>query len=167
MNRLFATLTAFIFIAAFSSTGSSQEPKPKPNSTASKQTKKDQHKGEVDLALDELKKRNEGVLTVVGTQSPDSKDKIMSGVLNGRAIELVQPSYPATARAAHASGEVAVLVLIDKDGKVMAAQIVDGHPLLQGASIKAAKASRFTPTRLEGKPVNVLGQIIYNFPAVR
>jgi TonB family protein len=166
MNRLFATLTGFIFIAAFSSTGSSQELKPKPNSTASKETKKDQHKGEVDLALDELKKRNEGVLSVVATQFPDS-DKITSGVLNVRAIELVQPSYPATARAAHASGEVAVLVLIDKDGKVMAAQIVDGDPLLQGASIRAAKASRFTPTRLGGKPINVLGQIIYNFPAVR
>jgi len=167
MNRLCATLATFIFIAAISSIGAAQEPKPTPNSTASKETEKDQPKGEVDLALEELKKRDEGVLTVVGTQSPDSKDKITSGVLNGRAIELVQPAYPAIARAAHASGEVAVLVLIDKDGKVMAAQIIDGHPLLQAASLKAARASRFTPTRLEGKPVNVLGKIIYNFVAVR
>ena len=167
MNRLSATLSALVFTAALASTAAAQEPKPTPNATTSRETETDRPKGEVDLALEELKKRKEGVLTVVGSQSPDSKDKITSGVLNGRAIELVQPSYSPLARAAHVSGQVAVLVLIDKDGKVTAAQIIDGHPLLQAAAIKAAKASRFTPTRLEGRPVNVLGKIIYNFVAVR
>jgi protein TonB len=75
----------------------------------------------------------------------------------------VTPAYPAIARSAHASGEVTVRVLIDKEGKVMAAQVVDGHPLLQAASIKAAKETRFTLTWVEGNQVNVLGQIVYNF----
>jgi hypothetical protein len=58
-------------------------------------------------------------------------------------------------------------VIIDKKGKVMAAQIVDGHPLLWVAALKAARASRFTPTLLKEKPVNVVGEIIYNFVAMR
>jgi TonB family protein len=61
------------------------------------------------------------------------------------------------------SGKVTVLVLIDTDGKIMAAQIVDGHPLLRVAALKAARETRFFPTLLAGKPVNVLGEIIYNF----
>ena len=83
--------------------------------------------------------------------------------MNGRAIELVQPVYPAIARSAHASGEVIVLVLINKEGKVIAAQVVDGHPLLQAASVKAARESRFASPLVDGKPVNVRGQIVYNF----
>ena len=102
-----------------------------------------------------------------GDKCKDSKDASIGGVINGRAMELVQPAYPAIARQAHASGEVVVLVIIDKEGKVMAAQIVDGHPLLRVAALKAARASRFTPTSLNEKPVNVLGKIIYNFVAMR
>jgi periplasmic protein TonB len=76
---------------------------------------------------------------------------------------LIAPEYPPIARSAHASGQVRVLVIIDKEGKIKAAQVVDGHPLLAAAAIKAARASRFSPTMLEGNPVNVLGEIIYNF----
>lgn len=167
MKNLKATLIAILFAVSFvhSSFGQrAQEPKPKP-ATSSAGSAKEEPKGEVDLALDELKKQGEGVLTMVGTKSANPKDAITRGVINGRAIELVPPAYPAIARAARASGQVVVKLLIDKEGKVMAAQMVDGHPLLRTAAINAAKASRFTPTQLEGKPVNVLGQIVYNFVA--
>ena len=161
MKMLSATLTAALCIAAFNSTLAAQEPRPAPN-TAIASEEKDQTKGEVDLTLEELKKRGERIVTVCGDKCKDS-NVIPAGVINGRAIELVPPAYPAIARAVKASGRVTVLVIIDKEGKVMAAQIVDGHPLLIGAALKAARASRFTPTLLEEKPVNVLGQIVYDF----
>ena len=41
--------------------------------------------------------------------------------MNGRAVHLVQPPYPAIARQAHASGTVGVQVLIDESGEVIAA----------------------------------------------
>jgi TonB family protein len=72
-------------------------------------------------------------------------------------------AYPAIARDAHVLGKVTVLVIVDTEGKVIAAQVVDGHPLLQVAALKAARASRFRRTLLEGKLVNILGTIIYNF----
>lgn len=167
MKRL-SVLTVILFTSSLVSSSSAQEPKtPPPTPSPSTQTENDHPKGEVDLALEELKKHGEGVVvTMVGEESTNSKDSIKGGVINGRAIELVQPTYPAIAGAAHASGEVVVLVIIDTTGKVMAAQIVDGHPLLRAAALKAAKASRFTPTRLEDKPVNVLGKIVYNFVAM-
>ena len=90
---------------------------------------------------------------------------ISVGVLNGKATKLVQPPYPAIARAAHASGQVTVQVLVDEEGNVTSAHAVSGHPLLQGAAIAAARASKFTPTKLSGQPVRVTGVIVYNFVA--
>jgi TonB family protein len=169
MNRISATLAAILFTASFVSPAVAQDPKtPTQNSApSSAATEKEQPKSEIDLALEELKKRGEGVLTLCGDKCKDSKNVTTGGVMNGHAIELVQPAYPAIARQAHASGQVIVLVIIDRGGKVMAAQIVNGHPLLRVAALSAAKASRFTPTLAEEKPVNVLGKIIYNFVAMR
>ena len=44
---------------------------------------------------------------------------ISGGVLNGKAISLPKPAYPAIARTAHASGTVVVQVLIDENGNVV------------------------------------------------
>jgi protein TonB len=90
---------------------------------------------------------------------------ISGGVLNGKAITLVKPPYPAIARAAHASGTVQVQVTIDENGNVISAHAVSGHPLLQAASVGAARQSKFGPTKLSGQPVKVTGVIIYNFVA--
>src|SRR5207244_5474058 len=93
------------------------------------------------------------------------KAPISGGVLNGKAVRLVQPPYPAIARSAHASGQVRVQIVIDENGNVISATPVSGHPLLQGAASAAARASKFTPTKLSGMPVKVSGVIIYNFVA--
>ena len=88
-----------------------------------------------------------------------------SNVLNERALILVKPRYPAPAlaRAGHASGTVVVEVLIDEEGKVIAAKAISGHPLLWGVSVEAAKNSFFSPTLIAGTPVKVTGVIQYNF----
>jgi TonB family protein len=90
---------------------------------------------------------------------------ISGGVLNGKALELPKPAYPDIARAAHASGTVVVQVLIDEDGNVISAHAVSGHPLLQAASVAAAREAKFSPTKLAGQPVKVTGVIQYNFIA--
>jgi len=90
---------------------------------------------------------------------------ISGGVLNGKAVHLVQPTYPQIARQAHASGTVVVQVLIDENGNVISAHAVSGHPLLQAVAVAAARASKFSPTKLSGQPVKVNGVIQYNFVA--
>jgi TonB family protein len=90
---------------------------------------------------------------------------ISGGVLNGKAIKLVQPAYPAIARSAHASGQVRVQIVIDENGNVISATPVSGHPLLQAAAAAAARQSKFSPTKLSGMPVKVSGVLVYNFVA--
>jgi periplasmic protein TonB len=97
------------------------------------------------------------------TPKPPPRAPISGGVLNGKAISLPKPPYPAIARSARAAGTVVVQVTIDESGKVISARAVSGHPLLQAAAVQAAYGARFSPTQLSGQPVKVTGTISYNF----
>jgi TonB family protein len=103
--------------------------------------------------------------TPVEERKPTPHAPISGGVLNGKAISLPKPPYPAIARQAHASGTVTVQVLIDEAGNVISAHAVSGHPLLQAVSVAAARQAKFAPTKLSGQPVKVNGVILYNFVA--
>jgi Ca-activated chloride channel family protein len=92
-----------------------------------------------------------------------SENPISGGVLNGKAVNLPKPAYPAVAKAASASGQVSVQITIDESGKVISATPVSGNPLLHASAVQAAQGARFTPTRLSGRPVKVTGVITYNF----
>nr|MBA3352045.1 TonB family protein [Blastocatellia bacterium] len=105
-----------------------------------------------------------GPVNTVGIASePADGKQISGGVLNGKAIALPKPPYPAAARAVGASGAVSVQVLIDESGDVVSASPVSGHPLLRAAAAQAARGAKFSPTQLEGMPVKVSGIITYNF----
>lgn len=88
---------------------------------------------------------------------------VSGGVLNGKAVSLPKPVYPPTARSARASGVVVVEVIIDEQGKVIAAKATSGHALLKQAAVQAAQSARFSPTLLSGQPVKISGEINYNF----
>lgn len=106
-----------------------------------------------------------GEASVSPQPTPLPKDPISGGVLNGKAVILPKPAYPAMARAARASGTVVVQIIIDEEGNVISAKAVSGHPLLQAAAVDAAREAKFTPTKLYGQPVKVTGVITYNFIA--
>ena len=103
------------------------------------------------------------IIKPIPKPEPKIERTISGGVVNGKASYLAQPTYPTAARAVHAGGQVKVQVTIDEDGKVIAANVVSGHPLLQSAALSAAKSSKFTPTFLSQQKVKVSGFIVYNF----
>lgn len=85
------------------------------------------------------------------------------GVLNGQALFLPKPAYPAMAKMMHVEGRVTVQILIDENGKVVSARAVDGHPILRPACEAASLQARFSPTKLGEQPVKVSGVITFNF----
>ncbi|HMT08685.1 MAG TPA: energy transducer TonB [Pyrinomonadaceae bacterium] len=94
----------------------------------------------------------------------DVKRKLVSaGVINGKALSLPRPAYPAAARAERASGLVSVKVLVNEQGETIWAQAISGHPLLMFAARDAACGSKFAPTLLQGNPVRISGVLTYNF----
>jgi TonB family protein len=88
---------------------------------------------------------------------------VSGGVLNGSAISLPAPQYPAAAKAVNAQGSVTVQILIDEGGNIIAAAAVSGHPLLRSAAETAAREAKFSPTLLGGPAVKVSGVVTYNF----
>ena len=99
-----------------------------------------------------------------GGAPADQAAKTVSGaVLNDKATNLVQPEYPAAAKAVRAEGDVNVQVTYDENGDVISASAVSGHPLLRASAVKAARQSKFTPMKLAGRTVKVTGVVVYKF----
>ncbi len=105
----------------------------------------------------------QGDMDVPVTNTGEMPKKVSGGVLNGKAISLPKPEYPAAARAVQASGAVNVQITINEQGDVVSASAVSGHPLLRQAAEQAARSSRFAPTMLQGVPVSVTGVLVYSF----
>lgn len=98
------------------------------------------------------------------SQTNASKIVRKSGsVLAGSATNRVEPAYPPLAKAARVSGAVVVEVTTDEDGFVTSARALSGHPLLKDAAVSAAQEWRFTPTKVNGEAVQVIGTITFNF----
>ena len=102
--------------------------------------------------------------TIIESCLVDCEDAaVREGFEPGKILNRPQPPYPPIARAANATGTVEVKVIIDVDGKVIAAAAIKGHPLLQGAAVSAARYANFTPAKYNGEPVKVVGVIPYTF----
>ena len=97
------------------------------------------------------------------TTEPGKRAPISAGVLNGKAISLPKPDYPAEAKAAGAEGVVVIQVTIDEQGNVTEARALSGPRMLQEVSVNAALQAKFSPTLIQGEPVKVTGVIVYNF----
>lgn len=159
MCRCLILLSAFLIW----STGShsfAQDKKPGA-ATPPVTTETEKQKTEVDRLLEKAKDNGETVLALC---LQDCGENAVEGDVEvGRALELSKPRYPPLASKAHVSGQVTVQLIIDVDGAVIEAAAVSGHPLLYGVSVEAARNSKFSPTKLSGKPVKVTGVIVYNF----
>ncbi len=76
----------------------------------------------------------------------------------------VKPHYPEVARLAEVEGTVVVKVLVDIDGSVKAAEIVNGvHPLLNKAALAAARKCVFKPGQQREIKVPTWVAVPYNF----
>ena len=94
---------------------------------------------------------------------PRPEAAIKMAVRCGKAISLPRPPYPEAAKAAKVSGAVTVEIVIDEKGRVVWANAVNGHPLLQAASVWAACRARYSPMKISGQVVKVNSVIVYNF----
>lgn len=107
----------------------------------------------------------EPIVVAMASEPPPlpATKSISGGALNGRALNLPQPSYPDPAKRAHLSGLVTVEVVVDETGKVISAQATGGPSMLRDPAVQAAMKARFSPTLLSGQPVKVTGVINYKF----
>ncbi len=125
---------------------------------------------EVERLVAELKKAGANPVIVLKEEtvrpalSLEQGELYSRGVLNGKAINKPEPEYPPEARAAKASGMVAVHVIINYFGEVICAHALSGHPLLHRPAEKAARLTRFPALKLpEGTWIVYEGVITFKF----
>jgi TonB family protein len=74
-----------------------------------------------------------------------------------------QPVYPALAVSAHVAGIVIVQAKVSADGRVTGARVLRSVPLLDGAVLDALQQWQYSPTRLNGRPIEVDVTVTVNF----
>lgn len=80
---------------------------------------------------------------------------VASEVQAAKLINRIKPVYPDEARQDGIMGNVVLHVIIGMDGTVSDAKLISGHPLLLEAARDAVRQWRYTPTLLNGQPVEV------------
>jgi len=85
------------------------------------------------------------------------------GIPAPKKIKDVAPAYPPIAQSARVQGPVVCDVVIDAEGNVMAARVVQSIALLDRAALDAVKQWKYVPTLLNGVPTPVFATITVNF----
>ncbi len=97
------------------------------------------------------------------SESPAAPKTVELGSLIERAVKMVTPSYPVTARQLNINGQVTVQLTLDEQGNVTSAKAVSGPQFLRNTSEEAARNSKFKPAIANNEAIKATGFIVYNF----
>ena len=111
-----------------------------------------------------MAKREPATQPVPGTPKP-TPVRVGGNIKAPTKVLDVRPVYPASMRAAGRSGVVPLDALIGADGSVVFVRVVSAtvHPDFADAATEAVRQWKFSPTLLNGKPVEVLMGVTINF----
>jgi periplasmic protein TonB len=87
--------------------------------------------------------------------APTGPMPVSSGLMTGRLIYKVAPTYPAIGVAARVEGTIVLQAIISKRGTIENLRVVSGPAMLQQAALNAVKQWRYQPYELDGQPVEV------------
>lgn len=88
---------------------------------------------------------------------------VHSAIQASKLVHQVKPPYPPIAMQTRTQGVVKLHAIIARDGSIQQLQVMSGPPLLIQAAVDAVKQWRYSPTLLNGQPVEVVTQIDVNF----
>jgi TonB family protein len=88
---------------------------------------------------------------------------VSGGVAQGRLIRKVDPVYPLQARTQGIAGPVVLEIRLGKDGRVRNISIVSGDPQLVTAAVLAVRRWQYSPTLLDGNPVEATKRVTVLF----
>jgi TonB family protein len=86
-----------------------------------------------------------------------------AGEFQKRLVHCPKPSYPQLARHAGVEGIVKLQVRVTKDGHVEVEKLLEGAPVLADAAMDAVKGWRAKPVWMDGKQIDVISTVTFNF----
>ena len=98
------------------------------------------------------------------TAAPDTpKVRIGGNVQASKIVSQPKPVYPPEAKAARIQGTVQLQVGIAADGKVKDVSVISGPPELVKSAVEAVSQWAYSPTLLNGEPVEVITTVDVNY----
>jgi TonB family protein len=97
------------------------------------------------------------------TSSTRYFEQVPESELQSRAITMVKPEYPPTAKKMRATGPVEVEITISELGLVIEAKAIRGHIALRSAAVETARKWVFKPAMLNGAPIRVKSVLTFVF----
>ncbi len=95
----------------------------------------------------------------VAPKKSDQPQRVGGDVQAAKLIRKIVPLYPPIALHAHVSGTVQLTGVIARNGTIEHLELVSGNPLLVPAAMAAVKQWIYSPTFLNGEPVEVIAPI--------
>ena len=89
---------------------------------------------------------------------PEGPVKIGGQVKEAKLLSSVNPVYPIAAKEAGVQGDVVINAVIDKSGRVRQMKVASGPVLLRQAALNAMREWRYSPSTLDGQPID--GQVV-------
>ena len=99
------------------------------------------------------------------TSGKPSRLSIGGTIQASKIITKVQPIYPESARSAGVQGTVVLHAIISKDGKPLSLRVMNAQvdPDLARSAVEAVSQWRYTPTLLNGEPIEIDTTIDVNY----
>lgn len=91
------------------------------------------------------------------TNGKPSRIGVGGNVEAAKLVNKIQPIYPGNAKSAGVQGTVVLHAVIGKDGKPLSLRVMNGQidPDLARSAVEAVNQWRYTPTLLNGEPIEV------------
>ena len=104
------------------------------------------------------------VTTIVAPRvAPKAPVRVGGDIRRPERTKYVDPLYPPIAKAARVSGSVIIEATIGMDGSIRNAQVIRSVAMLDQAALDAVNQWRYTPTLLNGQPVEVKMGVLVTF----
>jgi protein TonB len=100
---------------------------------------------------------------VVSAQDPP-RVRVGGDVKAPVKVAHVSPAYPEEARAEGVGGTVVLEIVVATDGSVLETEVLRSvHPLLDDSAARAVRKWKYTPTEMDGEPVELLMVVTVTF----
>ena len=97
------------------------------------------------------------------TGTDEGTPLVVSSDQRPKPVKKVNPEYPEDALKAGIQGKVVIEATTDKEGKVVDAKVIDGHPLLNKAALKALSQWEYEPYIIKGEKKAVKFTVVMDF----
>lgn len=104
-----------------------------------------------------------GLKNVPATDSAKPQAQVPAEVMEKLLVHRVEPVYPPDARKENLQGIIALDIVVDRNGSVIAVHPLNGPDRLARAAMDALRWWKFEPYRMNGEPVVVESRVAVEF----